>query len=112
MTTATVGRPRTPLDVAEAQALARIASLAAQILSTLRQPGRGVYDSERQLRSWLSDDGVTHTAADIVPALALLEACGHIGRSSAKQTWHDVAGSSRATGRPQITRLWMPPGTP
>jgi hypothetical protein len=48
-------RPRTPRDLAEQQALARIASLAAQILGIFRQSGRGMYDSERQLRSWLSD---------------------------------------------------------
>jgi hypothetical protein len=75
MTAATVGRPRAPLDVAEAQALARIASLAGQTIILLRQPGRGVYDSERQLARWLTDDGVTYTTADLSPALTLLEAC-------------------------------------
>jgi hypothetical protein len=72
VTTATVGRPRTPLDLANAQALARIASLAAQVLVSLRQRGHGQYDSERRLASYLSDDGISFTTADLAPALTQL----------------------------------------
>jgi hypothetical protein len=72
VTTATVGRPRTPLDLANAQALARIASLAAQVLVSLRQRGHGQYDSERRLASYLSDVGISFTTADLAPALTQL----------------------------------------
>ena len=72
------GRPRTPRDIADARALNRIAALAFQILSSLRQHGHRQYDSERTLRQWLSD--VQFTIADLAPALALLEATGRIGR--------------------------------
>jgi hypothetical protein len=68
------------LEVAEAQALARIASLAASILVCLRRPGRGRYDSERQLRQWLSSDNVSYTTSDLAHALTLLEATKRIGR--------------------------------
>jgi hypothetical protein len=47
---ATVGRPKTPLDIADKTALLRVATLAAQIMACLRCPGRGVFDSERQLK--------------------------------------------------------------
>jgi hypothetical protein len=71
-------RPKTPRDVAEREALIRVASLAAQILITLRARGRGLYESERQLRQWLADDGIAHSAGDIRPALDLLESTGRI----------------------------------
>ena len=45
-------RPRTPLDVADAESLARVASLAAAVMATLRQPGQGQYESERQLEGF------------------------------------------------------------
>ena len=78
-------RPRTPRDLAEAQRLSRVASLAGQILVTLRSPGRGVYDSERILRGWLVEDAATFSNDDMSPALALLEAAGYIERLTAKQ---------------------------
>jgi hypothetical protein len=73
-------RPRTPLDVADAAALARIASLAAAILVSLRQPGRGVYESERQLRGWLNGDGIVYSSSDFGPASMLLDATKRIQR--------------------------------
>jgi hypothetical protein len=76
-------RPRNPLEVAESQSLARCASLAASILVTLRRDGRGVAESERQLRSWLQADGVEFGKGDLVPALSLLEATRRVGRSPA-----------------------------
>ena len=80
-----MGRSRTPRDLADHQTLARIALLASHIMITLRQPGRGVFDSERQLRVWLSDDGYEFSNSDVSPALVLLEATGRIGRSTAKR---------------------------
>jgi hypothetical protein len=41
-----------------------------------------MYDSERELRQWLSY--VQFTSSDLAPALALLEATGKIGRHAAK----------------------------
>jgi hypothetical protein len=75
-----VGRPKTPRDIADQQALARIASLAYQILQCLRQPDHAMYESERTLRQWLSDSGAQFTTADISPALGLLQSTGLIGR--------------------------------
>ena len=48
----------------------RMASLASNVLTSLRRPGRGRYDSERLLRSWLNEDGVQFTTSDLGPALA------------------------------------------
>jgi hypothetical protein len=78
------GRPRSPRDVAERTELVRVASLAHQVLVSMRRQGRGMYDSELDLRSWLAEDGTAFTSGDLSPALALLEACGKIGRSAAK----------------------------
>jgi hypothetical protein len=75
-----LSRPVTPFDLAEQQALARIASLAAHVLIALRQRD-GRYSSERQLSGLLSANGVAFTAADLAPALALLEATGRIQRA-------------------------------
>jgi hypothetical protein len=36
-------------------------------MNTLRQPGRGKYDSERQLARWLASDGHSDTTADPEP---------------------------------------------
>ena len=80
-----MSRTRTPLDLAESQALARIASLAAQVMVSLHSPGRGVYDSERVLRSWLTEDGCEFSNVDLSPALAMLEASGRIGRSAPRK---------------------------
>ena len=78
---APIGRPKTPRDEADQQAIDRIATLAKQVLTTLRQPGRGSrYDSERQLRKWLTDDGIQHSTSDIGPALTLLESAGLLVR--------------------------------
>jgi hypothetical protein len=70
------GRPAsTPGEV-----LHRIATLAACVLACMGQAGRSRYESERQLRGWLSDDGVQFTAADIGPALTLLASTGQLVR--------------------------------
>jgi hypothetical protein len=79
-TRAKVGRPKSPLDLADSRELARIASLASSVLMSLRKPGRGQYDSERTLRQWLSDDGIQFSAADLAHALVLLDSTGKIGR--------------------------------
>jgi hypothetical protein len=78
------GRPKTPLDELDRLALASIASLAAAIMSTLRTPGRGRYDSELQLREWLSEDGVSYTTADLGPALDLLDCTKRLKRPAVK----------------------------
>jgi hypothetical protein len=70
---ATVERPRTPRDVADREALVRIAGLAASVLVSSRRVGRGVWESERVLRSWLAEDGISFSSSDLAPALALLE---------------------------------------
>ena len=77
---ASVGRPKNPRDLAERTELIRVASLAASVLVSLRQSGRGEYSSERMLRQFLSDDNVSFTSADLAPALGLLEGVGKIGR--------------------------------
>jgi hypothetical protein len=64
-----MSRPKTPRDLAEQQSLVRVATLASHILIALRQPNRGVFDSERQLRGWLSDDGYEFGNNDLVPEL-------------------------------------------
>jgi hypothetical protein len=98
-----VSRPRTPLDLADAQALARIATLAAAILVALRQPGRGPYESERQLRTWLTDDGVTFTGADLAPALDLPESTKRTKRAAAGSDHNSItnAVSSATSHRSQ-----------
>jgi hypothetical protein len=75
-----MSRQSTPLDVQDQDSLARIAKLAAQVMSSLRTPGRGQYSSERVLRSWVSEDGYSSTTADIGPALTLLAATKRIVR--------------------------------
>lgn len=79
-----MSRPRTPKDLAEQQALQRIATLAHQIMITLRQPQRGVYESERMLRQWLSDEEVQFANNDLANALDLLESVGWIQRAKVK----------------------------
>jgi hypothetical protein len=80
-----MSRPKTPLDLANAQALSRIASLASYVLVSLRQPRRHRYESERQLASYLSDDGISFTTADLSPELTLLEITGRLIRPLVKQ---------------------------
>jgi hypothetical protein len=86
------GRPKTPLDESDRLALARIASLAAAIMSSLRTPGRGRYDSERQLGEWLSEDGVSYTSADLGPALDLLESPNGSSARRGSPTHHSRVG--------------------
>ena len=81
---AAVTRPKTPLELQEAQSLQRVASLAASIMVSSRKQGRGVWESERELRGWLSADGVEFSNNDVAAALALLEATKRIGRTPAK----------------------------
>ena len=80
-----VGRRKTPKDLADRLALNRIAALACDILVCLSKPCRGVYDSERQLRQWLQEDGIQHSTSDIAHALTLLESTGKIARAKVKQ---------------------------
>jgi hypothetical protein len=79
-----VGRPKTPKGLAERAELVRIAALGHQVLVSMRRQGRGMHDSERDLRSWLAEDGTAFTSGNLSPALALSEACSKIGRSAAK----------------------------
>jgi hypothetical protein len=108
---APVGRPKTPRDIADQQLLNRIAALAYQILSCLRQPGHEMYDSERMLRGWLTDAGIQFTADDLRPALLQLAALGFIGRgpdkgNSARAGW--LVGAADA---PVWTSASPEPGT-
>jgi hypothetical protein len=110
-----MSRTRTPLDLAESQALARIASLAAQVMVSLRSPGRGVYDSERGLRSWLTEDGCEFSNTDLAPALAMLEASGRIGRSAPRKNvgrrgW--LVTSALEPPEAPRARRWMSPPRP
>ena len=65
MSTATAtkkqGRPARSQERAEAEALARIATLAAHALRVLRDHG-GEYPSENQLRSWPPYEGYPRVA--------------------------------------------------
>jgi hypothetical protein len=71
------GRPKTPLDVAEREALIRVAVLAANIMETLRLPEyRGRYSSEAELKRWVADRGHRFTSSDFSPALWLLADTG------------------------------------
>ena len=54
--------------------------------------GRGVWDSERVFRSWLTDDGCLFANDDLGPALATLEASGpyravHTRKNVARRGW-------------------------
>jgi hypothetical protein len=80
-----MARPKTPLDVQDRESLLRIASLASNVLSTLRYPGRGRYSSENSLAGALAEDGVTFSRADLSPALGLLQLTQKIQRPEAKQ---------------------------
>jgi hypothetical protein len=102
-----------------AQALSRIATLASEIMVSLRQPDHEIYDSERQLRGWLTQAGIQRSTSDIGPALTLLESTGRIERPEVKgrgpdqdqQQQHDdgrrAAGLADRLG-PGISAL--PPG--
>ena len=88
-------RSKTSLDLADAQALSRIAALANSVMCTLRTPARGHYTSENHLRKWLREDGITFTTADLSPALTLLEATGRIIRPGGEAE-HFTTGTTRA----------------
>jgi hypothetical protein len=101
---AKVGRPRTPKDEAERIEFEHIMSLARSILTCLRQPGRGVYDSERALKLWLSEDGIQFSTNDIAIALGVLEVMGRIGRAKVKMNaprpgWLTTAATEAAERR-------------
>jgi hypothetical protein len=81
-----VARPVTPADVAEHQALIRIATLAARVMLVLRSAAHGRYSSERQLVGWLNDANMRWTASDLRPALDLLLTTGRIERGPADGT--------------------------
>jgi len=108
-----MSRQSTPLDVQDQDSLARIAKLAAQVMSSLRTPGRGQYSSERVLRSWVSEDGYSSTTADIGPALTLLAATKRIVRpevapntprpgrlAKGSEAWHSMPASDGAVAVP------------
>jgi hypothetical protein len=76
-----MSRTKAPRDLAEQQALQRIAVLASHIMHVLRSPGHGEYSSERQLRAWLAEDGIAYTDADLTHALTLLESTGRLIRA-------------------------------
>jgi hypothetical protein len=84
MLTATVsngpGRPLTPLDISERELVIRIAGLAGAVMTSLRRPGRGRYESENSLRGWLKGGGISFSASDVAPALGLLELTGKLIR--------------------------------
>jgi hypothetical protein len=93
-----VNRPKKLPDIADREALVRIAELAGNVLVSLRQDDRGRYDSERGLGKFLTADGVQYTTADIGPALTLLEVTGRLGRAAVKH------------GNPQPG--WLPEAAP
>ena len=108
-----MSRQSTPLDVQDQDSLARIAKFAAQVMSSLRTPGRGQYSSERVLRSWVSEDGYSSTTADIGPALTLLAATRRIVRpevapntprpgrlAKGSEAWHSMPASDGAVAVP------------
>ena len=76
------GRPvSTPTEL-ESEHLHRIADLAIAILACLRRDNRSRYESERQLRAWLTAE-IQFSSNDIDPALSLLAATGAILRPQA-----------------------------
>lgn len=79
--TMTTGRKKSSRTETELAFLERVARLAGQILACVRVQGRGRWNSERQLRQWLVEDGIPHTIAEIAPALTLLESGGFIERA-------------------------------
>ena len=74
------GRPAQSPEEAESATYHRIASLAVSILNTMRKPGRQRYGSERVLRAWLAEDGVSHTTAEVSYALSLAASTGAVVR--------------------------------
>jgi hypothetical protein len=64
-------------------------SLSAQVAPGLQgtaTSGSRSIDSERQLRQWLDEDGVTYTTGDLSPVLTLLEATGWVARGGRAAT--------------------------
>jgi hypothetical protein len=57
------GRPASPLDVSERELFIGIAGLAGAVMTSLRRPGRGKYESENSLRAWLKGGGVSFSAS-------------------------------------------------
>ena len=89
--TRSLGRPAATPEDLEVAAFRRIADLASSVLGCIRKPGRIRYRSERQLRAWLAEDGISFTTGDIAPALTLLEArciysTGH-GEAECPTSW-------------------------
>jgi len=82
--TRSLGRPAATPEDLEVAAFRRIADLASSVLACIRKPGRIRYRSERQLRAWLAEDGISFTTGDIAPALTLLEAVAFIQRATVK----------------------------
>ena len=98
--------PKALADRADRAALARIAELAASILVSLRKCGRGHYGSERQLRSWLTEDGISFTVADIGHALQLLERTQRLVRPEVGRGIPDLVAAFEAT-RQAVTPDFM-----
>jgi hypothetical protein len=115
-TTRAMGRPKMPQDVADLQALQRIAALAAHVLQALRQPGRGMYPSETVLRQWLAEN-VSFTTKDLGPALMLLEVTGRIVRpapngksqpgrlASGADIWHEMELTPEVAQKHRVAEL-------
>ncbi len=57
-------RTPSPLTVAEAAYLRTVTALAAQILKVMQAPNHGFFSSERALRQWLINGGVSLTPVD------------------------------------------------
>jgi hypothetical protein len=98
------GRSKADPHIAEAQALQRIATLAVNVLRTLRQSGRYRYDSERVLRKRLSDDGIAYTISDLGSALTLLEAAGRLVRPLRRLILLIRGGSQKALRSSRTTQ--------
>jgi hypothetical protein len=81
-TTRGPGRPASSALELETQRLRRCTDLAVAILAELRRQGRG-YESERQLREWLSASGVAFSSGDVDAALSLLAGAGLLVRANA-----------------------------
>lgn len=83
-TTRSPGRPAQTPTEAESAGLHRVADLAGSVLACLRKDGRQRYTSERELRAWLSGDGVPFSSNDLGPALDLLAGTGLLVRPAAQ----------------------------
>jgi hypothetical protein len=101
------GRPASTPEQLEAQSLHRVAELAIAILKCLRTDGRGRYASEKQLRAYLTADGVQFSSNDLAPALSLLAATGALvrpetGLGQPRPGWLRTEADSAASVPPRV----------